>query len=62
MRDWVSVDLEKVRAISAWPRPGNATEIRSFLRLAGYYRRFVKGFASLAKSMTKLTGKDVPFV
>ena len=58
----VSVDLEKVRAISAWPRPGNATEIRSFLGLAGYYRRFVKGFASLAKSMTKLTGKDVPFV
>ncbi|KAL1189312.1 putative mitochondrial protein [Cardamine amara subsp. amara] len=37
-------------------------EIRSFLGLAGYYRRFVKGFASLAKSMTKLTGKDVPFV
>ncbi|KAL1217934.1 RNA-directed DNA polymerase-like protein [Cardamine amara subsp. amara] len=58
----VSVDLEKVRAISAWPRPRNATEIRSFLALAGYYRRFLKGFASLAKSMTKLTGKDVPFV
>ncbi|KAL1224845.1 RNA-directed DNA polymerase-like protein [Cardamine amara subsp. amara] len=58
----VSVDLEKVRAISAWPRPRNATEIRSFFGLAGYYRRFVKGFASLAKSITKLTGKDVPFV
>ncbi|KAL1220684.1 putative mitochondrial protein [Cardamine amara subsp. amara] len=44
----VSVDLEKVGAISAWPRSRNATEIRRFLGLAGYYRRFVKGFASLA--------------
>jgi len=40
----------------------NATEIRSFLELAGYYRRFVKGFASMAQPMIKLTGKDVLFV
>ncbi|CAA7032061.1 unnamed protein product [Microthlaspi erraticum] len=40
----------------------DATEIRSFLGLAGYYRRFVKGFATMAQPMTKLTGKDVPFV
>ncbi|XP_024014539.1 uncharacterized protein LOC112088490 [Eutrema salsugineum] len=45
-----------------WPRPENASEIRSFLGLAGYYRRFVKGFASMAQPMTRLTGKDVPFV
>ncbi|CAA7017780.1 unnamed protein product [Microthlaspi erraticum] len=43
-------------------RPSSATEIRSFLGLAGYYRRFVKGFATMAQPMTKLTGKDVPFV
>ncbi|KAG7559452.1 Reverse transcriptase domain [Arabidopsis thaliana x Arabidopsis arenosa] len=49
-------------AIREWPRPRNATEIRSFLGLAGYYRRFVKGFASMAQDMTKLTGKDVPFI
>ena len=55
------IDPEKIQAIRDWPRPRNATEIRSFLGLAGYYRRFVKGFASMAKSMTKLTGKDVPF-
>ncbi|KAL1191712.1 RNA-directed DNA polymerase-like protein [Cardamine amara subsp. amara] len=58
----VSVDSEKIRAIEDWPRPRNATEIRSFLGLAGYYRRFVKGFARMANSLTKLTGKDVPFV
>ena len=38
------------------------TEIRSFLGLAGYYRRFIKGFSQLALSLTKLTRKDVPFV
>ncbi|KAF8086993.1 hypothetical protein N665_0605s0001 [Sinapis alba] len=58
----VSVDPEKIRAIQGWPRPKNATEVRSFLGLAGYYRKFVKGFASLAQPMTQLTGKDVKFV
>ncbi|KAG7559219.1 Reverse transcriptase domain [Arabidopsis thaliana x Arabidopsis arenosa] len=37
---WVSVDPEKIQAIREWPRPRNPTEIRSFLGLAGYYRRF----------------------
>ncbi|KAG7594042.1 Zinc finger CCHC-type [Arabidopsis thaliana x Arabidopsis arenosa] len=57
----VSVDPEKIRSIKEWPRPKNATEIRSFLGLAGYYRRFVKGFASMAQPMTRLTGKDAKF-
>ncbi|CAA7040405.1 unnamed protein product [Microthlaspi erraticum] len=58
----VSVDPAKIEAIRDWPRPSSATEIRSFLGLAGYYRRFVKGFATMAQPMTKLTGKDVPFL
>ena len=58
----VSVDLEKIEAIRDWPRPMNATETKIFLGLAGCYRRFVKGFASMVQPMTKLTGKDVPFV
>ncbi|CAA7031915.1 unnamed protein product [Microthlaspi erraticum] len=58
----VSVDPAKIEAIRDWPRPSSATEIRSFLGLAGYYRRFVKGFATMAQPMTKLTGKDVPFI
>ncbi|WZY99789.1 hypothetical protein YC2023_072118 [Brassica napus] len=57
----ISVDPEKIRAIKDWPRPRSATEVRSFLGLAGYYRKFVKGFASLAQPMTRLTGKDVKF-
>ncbi|CAA7041521.1 unnamed protein product [Microthlaspi erraticum] len=57
----VSVDPEKIKSIAEWPRPRNASEIRSFLGLAGYYRRFVKGFASMASPMTRLTGKDVWF-
>ena len=57
----ISVDPEKIRAIKDWPRPRSATEVRSFLGLAGYYRNFVKGFGSLAQPMTRLTGKDVKF-
>ena len=57
----LSVDPEKIRAIKDWPRPFSATEVRSFLRLAGYYRKFLKGFTSLAHPMTRLTGKDVKF-
>ncbi|KAF8045958.1 hypothetical protein N665_4182s0001 [Sinapis alba] len=58
----VSMDHEKIKAIADWPRPRNATEVRSFLGLAGYYRRFVKGFSSMAQPMTKQTGKVVQFV
>ena len=38
------------------------TEIRSFLKLAGYYRRFIQGFLSIAAPLTKLNKKGVPFV
>ncbi|XP_056860103.1 uncharacterized protein LOC130508557, partial [Raphanus sativus] len=58
----VSVDPEKIKCIQEWPRPKNATEVRSFLGLAGYYRKYVKGFASVAQPMTQLTGKDVKFI
>ena len=44
-----------------WERPKNVFEIRSFLGLAGYYRRFVKDFSKLAAPMTKLTRKGVKF-
>ena len=61
-KDGVLVDPSKVEAVKNWSRPKNPTEIRSFLGLAGYYRRFIKGFSSIASSLTKLTKKDVQFV
>ena len=44
----VTVDSEKVEAVSNWQQPTNASEIRSFLGLAGYYRRFIEGFSKIA--------------
>jgi len=58
----ISVDPKNVASIVNWQRPTTVTEIRSFLGLAGYYRRFVQDFSSIAKPMTRLTEKGVPFV
>ena len=57
----VSVDPEKVEAVMSWERPKLVFEIRSFLGLARYYRRFIKDFPRLAAPMTKLTRKEVKF-
>lgn len=58
----LSVDLNKVTIVLQWERPKNVTEVRSFLGLAGYYRRFIAGFLKLAAPLTRLTRKYVPFV
>ena len=57
----IQVDPKKIEAVVNWKRPTNVTEIRSFLGLAGYYRRFVKDFSLIAKSLTRLTQKNVKF-
>ena len=57
----VSVDAEKVDAIMSWERPKLVFEIRSFLRLVGYYRRFIEDFYRLVAPMTRLTWKEVKF-
>ena len=61
-RQGISVDPEKIRAVLEWSRPTNVTEVRSFLGLAGYYRRFVEGFSRIAVPLTKLTQKKEKFV
>ncbi|KAL5561979.1 hypothetical protein UlMin_031726 [Ulmus minor] len=57
-KDGIFVDPTKIDAVSKWPAPTNVTKIRSFLGLAGYYRRFVEGFSTLAAPLTALTKKD----
>ncbi|GKC50297.1 putative reverse transcriptase domain-containing protein [Tanacetum coccineum] len=57
----IHVDPAKIESIKYWASPKTPTEIRQFLGLAGYYRRFIKGFSKIAKSMTKLTQKWIKF-
>ncbi|GJZ75284.1 putative reverse transcriptase domain-containing protein [Tanacetum coccineum] len=57
----IHVDPAKIESIKDWASPKTPTEIRQFLGLAGYYRRFIKGFSKIAKPMTKLTQKNVKF-
>ena len=58
----VSVDPQKIEKIVNWKPPTNVTEIQSFLGLAGYYRKVVKGFSKLVDPLTKWTRKDEKFV
>ncbi|GKC99586.1 reverse transcriptase domain-containing protein [Tanacetum coccineum] len=57
----IHVDPAKIESIKDWKSLKNPTEIRQFLGLAGYYRRFIEGFSKIAKPMTKLTQKSVKF-
>ncbi|KAJ0567123.1 putative nucleotidyltransferase, Ribonuclease H [Helianthus annuus] len=58
----IHVDSAKIEAVKSWITPKNPTEVRSFLGLAGYYRRFIEGFSKIAVPLTALTHKDKPFV
>ncbi|GJX41759.1 putative reverse transcriptase domain-containing protein [Tanacetum coccineum] len=57
----IHVDPAKIESIKDWASPKTPMEIRQFLGLVGYYRRFIEGFSKIAKSMTKLTQKKVKF-
>ncbi|XP_062112771.1 uncharacterized mitochondrial protein AtMg00860-like [Humulus lupulus] len=61
MKADVEVDLAKIEAVKDWPKPKSAIEVRSFLSLAGYYRRFVEGFSKIATHLTNITRKQQKF-
>nr|GEW92237.1 reverse transcriptase domain-containing protein [Tanacetum cinerariifolium] len=60
-RRGIHVDPAKIESIKDWASPKTPTEIRQFLGLAGYCRRFIEGFSKIAKPMTKLTQKGIKF-
>ena len=56
-----SIEMEKVKVnrVLSWPMPKNVKDVRKFLGLANYYRRFIKDFTKVARPMNMLTRKDV---
>jgi hypothetical protein len=57
----ISIDPSNVKDVLSWKTPQNVSDIRSFLGLAGYYRRFIEGFSKVSKSMTELLVKGKTF-
>jgi hypothetical protein len=57
----IVVDPEKIEAIRGWSTPKNVTEVKSFMGLAGYYKRFIEGFSKIAHPITSLQKKGVKF-
>ena len=61
-KDGISVNPKKVQDVLDWQAPMNVKEIRGFLGMAGYYRRFIEGFSKIVGPMTKLLRKNAPFI
>jgi hypothetical protein len=60
-RNGVRMMEDKIEAVAAWPLPKNARDIRAFIGTAGYYRKFIKDFSSIAAPLTELTKEKVKF-
>ena len=60
-RDGIKVDPRKVSAVVDWPIPKDVHQVRSFLGLANYFRRFIQGYSTMVGPLTSLTGKSTPW-
>ncbi|XP_059315770.1 uncharacterized protein LOC132066481 [Lycium ferocissimum] len=60
-RKGIQVDNTKIEVVKSWPRPISVSDIRCFLGLAGYYRRFIEGFSSISAPLTRLNQKKSKF-
>jgi hypothetical protein len=61
-KEGIAINPNKVQSVLEWPAPKNVKEVRGFLGMAGYYRRFIEGFSKIAGPMTKLLKKNIPFI
>jgi hypothetical protein len=61
LKGGIFVDPSKIKDVLSWNTPKSVSDIRSFLGLVGYYKRFIEGFSKITKPMTELLGKDKDF-
>ena len=57
----IATDPDKISAVSEWPTPRDLPQLRTFLGTVGYYRQYIHDFATVAKQLTVLTGKGIPW-
>jgi hypothetical protein len=60
-KDGIKVDPRKIETVTTWARPNDVSQLRSFLGLSNYFRRFIQGYSTLDAPLTHLTRKDVKY-